>query len=174
MKLQCSVGLLVTWVCLGIAGCGGGGSSRPSGDPVAAVKTQEAALRAARTAGNLDQFMTFYSDRYQATDPYSDPYLDPKHSMNKPQLRQLLIMDWAGQSRVAPPDRMDTQYVVSHNGRRVQAYYVVVVSMEDPDTGATFDEPYPTQVDWAYEGGTWRIVSEKYPGDAILLSAKRH
>ena len=43
---------------------------------------------------------------------------------------------------------------VSHNGRRVQAYYVVVVSTEDPDTGATMDEPYPTEVDWTYEGGT--------------------
>jgi hypothetical protein len=175
MKLQYSASLLLTLMTLAVAGCGGGGgSSRPSGDPVAAVKTQEAGLRAARTQGNLDLFMTFYSDRYHGTDPNSNPYLDPKTFLNKPQLRQMLIMDWAGQSRFPAPDRMDTQYVVSHNGRQVQAYYVVVVPIEDPDTGATSDEPYPTEVDWAYESGTWRIIGEKYPGDAMLLNARRH
>jgi len=153
-------------VALGLVGCGGGGGEKQSLDPVGEVKVQEKALRAALDRKDLVAFMGFYSDRFK-----------DHEGTTKPELRQYLFVSQDDLS-FTPLERVDTQYVVSSNHRRVSEFFVVAVHdvYHNPDTG--LDEPYTSrysgQVDWIAEGGAWRIIYERQASMAMVLTALRN
>src|SRR4051794_26344746 len=99
MKVRMMGCLLAALVAFGVVGCGGGGGQKQSADPVAEVKVQETALRAALDRKDLVAFMGLYSDRFKAHD-----------GITKPEMRQSLFMTPPEELNLAPSERVDTQY----------------------------------------------------------------
>jgi hypothetical protein len=167
MRSRSRFSLLLALLGLGAAGCGGGGGEKLSADPVAAVQAREAAMRAALDQRDLVTFVGFYSDRFK-----------DHEGMTKPEFRQMLfVSEEQEEVDYSPLERVDIQYVVSSNRRRVQVYYVVRLryTYEDPETGETGEYTYPEsgQVDWVNEGGVWRIIYEREAGMATVLGVRR-
>jgi hypothetical protein len=165
MKTRVVGGLIAALVAFGIAGCGGGGGQKLSHDPVAEVKAQEKALRVVMDQKDLVAFMGFYSDRFKDND-----------GMTKPEMRMLLFENQENLD-FTQAERVDSQYVVSGGGRRVQEYFVLVYhyTYTDSETGQeeTYTQRYSGQADWVVEGSTWRIIYERQAMTAMALAAKR-